>query len=114
MERVLGEIPSHMQTQEFFVLNQLNYPNEETKKSSIKHVSDCKDLMDIWNAEERKISNYARELAKHGVYGDPIEEITQSKLRNLLFDLSMRLLEYDVEKRLSASKAMTHSFFEFM
>ncbi len=71
----------------------LNYPNDETSKKSLKLVKSTKSLDGIFNSRLRGMS------------------IADKKFYHLMLDLIKKLLVFDPLKRISAKEALKHEWF---
>ena len=95
MERVLGPLPDDYRRKaetympNYFVSGQVNYPNANTNKKSRRYVQAMKRLESI----VRGPSAY-------------------SKHNELFLSLLRGLLQYDVNKRLTAKEASRHPYFD--
>ncbi|KAF9947076.1 dual specificity protein kinase kns1 [Mortierella alpina] len=100
MQAVLGPIPdklirsSHKSAQKYFVNNRLDYPNDETKRTSRKYVKALKPLKDYVVPAVNRVENLA--------------------FAQDLRDLLKQLLTYDPEKRITAAQALKHPYFSYI
>ncbi|KAF9902016.1 dual specificity protein kinase kns1 [Lobosporangium transversale] len=100
MEAVLGPIPDKLvrscnkSATKYFVHGRLDYPNDETKRTSRKYVKALKPLKDYVVPVTNRVENLS-------FAGD-------------LRDLLSKLLTYDPEKRITAAQALRHPYFGYI
>ncbi|CAG8516307.1 2703_t:CDS:2 [Paraglomus occultum] len=93
MQKVLGRIPVRIIRRigqstylKYFKHEELAFPDASTSRSSIKYVENTRSLKEIINPHE-------------------------SEYHAAFYDLLVKLLDYDPERRISARSALRHSFF---